>query len=188
MNSMNDVELELCARAASVGCRDWLLEFIRQNHLADNPNRQARAVTLAGFCLPDEDLDYVFVQDRRTGFLGSVHEHASKQRERAVWAAHWCRSAIAADTTIDFWRFGKLAEGVVDPRFVRASDRFAENNKNAAFISELWVRLHKAAKKRAKDRKDTQCGIKVPSDSITWAVRESRRYGRSRGASDLPVS
>ncbi len=174
INSMNDAELEVCARAASIGCRDWLLDFIRQNHLADNPNLQARAMTLAGFCFPDEDLDYVFVQDRHTGFLGSVLEYASKERERAVWAAHWCGSAIAAETSIDFWRFGKLAEGVVDPRFVRAFENFTGDNANAAFVSELSVRLHKAAKERAKRRKDTLFGAKLPSDSIAWAMRESR--------------
>lgn len=176
LSAMNDEELEACSRAASVGCRPWLHKFIREHCLAENPNLQARAITLAGFCLPEDDLVYVFEEDRRSGFLGNVRRYASKQRERAVWAAHWCGAALAAEDPIDFWRFSKLAEGTVDARFIRAFDHFDGDNKHVAFKSELISRLDKAAKKRTEKRKETLFGNRVPSDSLTWAIRESRKH------------
>lgn len=169
-HALNDATVELCARAASsCGSRVWLLDYINEHHLGENPAMQARAMTLAGFCYPEEELSYVFANDRRTGFLGKVRAYALKQRTRALWAKHWCDSAIAAQRAVDFWRFGKLAEGVVDLRFTRCFEGLPSDRFQIPFEAELYERLYKAAEAGSKKRKDTLFGVKAPSDRIVWA-------------------
>ena len=168
----NDAELALCARAASVcGSQQWLLSYIDKHHLAENPAMQARAMILAGFCYPEEDLTYVFAGDRKTGFLGQVRTFALKQRTHSVWAKHWCVSAIRSESTVDFWRFAQLAEGVADMRFTRCFENLPSCRNHVPFEPDVYERLRKAAENRHKKRKDTLFGLKAPSDRISWALQ-----------------
>ena len=107
-HATNDADLELYVRAASVcGTHQWLSRYIQSNLSAEHPALQARAMTLAGFCFPDDDLADVFTVDRKTGFLGQVSTFALKQRQRAVWAEHWCKASLSADNGVDFWALRK---------------------------------------------------------------------------------
>ena len=167
-----DYDLELCARAASLcGASPWLLRFIQKHYLDDHPAFQARAMILAGFCTPAEDVRYVFAAERKSGFLKEVHLFALKQRTCALWAAHWCDRALKAADPVDFWRFGNLAEGVVDRRFVDMFENRSARGRQVAFEAELFERLEKAAKDRSEKRQKTLFGLRAPSDQVVVAMR-----------------
>ena len=171
----NDAALELYARAASVcGSHTWLSRYIQTNLLAEHPALQARAMTLAGFCFPEDDLAGVFAGNLKTGFLGQASKFALKQRQRAEWAEHWCKASLSAENGVDFWRFGKLAEAVVDGRFARPFFSMASGRMHAPYQDELYLRLKKSAEERSKERQKTLFGLKVPSDRVLWAIAHSR--------------
>lgn len=171
----NDADLELYARAASTcGSHIWLSRYIQSNLSTEHPALQARAMTLAGFCFPEDDLAGVFAGNLRTGFLGQVSKFALKQRQRAEWAEHWCKASLSAENGVDFWRFGKLAEAVVDGRFVRSFVSGGGGSMHAPYEDELYVRLKKSAESRNKERQKTLFGLKVPSDRMLWTIANSR--------------
>jgi len=89
-----------------------------------------------------------------------------KNSRRARWAQHWIELASNASDPIDFWRFGKLAEGVADWRFARGFENGREGPLLDRFGDELCKRLRKAAEARTEKRKKTLFGLKVPDQDL----------------------
>ena len=73
--------------------------------------------TIAGFRQSNKSSNRILAKDWGGGFLGKVTAVAGKSYQRADWARHWLDAAGKAHDSIEFWRFSKLAEGVVDVRF-----------------------------------------------------------------------
>lgn len=177
----NDAQLELFARAASTcRARTWLLGYIHRHHADEHPGMRARAVVLAGFCSTEDDVSYVYSDSLPTGFLAEAQRYSLKQRTRAKWAEHWCHAAVEAESTIDLWRFCRLAEGVVDRRFIRCFEDLDEDWRYRLFLPELYDRLRKAAKERSKKRESTLFGIDAPVNQVLWAVRQRQRDSGKR--------
>jgi hypothetical protein len=60
----------------------------------------------------------------KPGFLDDVAKAARKNYVRAQWVDHWIRLLCGTKEPTEFWRFGKLAEGIVDWRFVGGLESF----------------------------------------------------------------
>jgi hypothetical protein len=103
------------------------------------------------------------------GFLDDVAKTARKNYFRAQWADHWIKLFCRTEEPTDFWRFGKLAEGIVDWRFVGSFESFGSGGALLdVFGKELYSRLEKAAKDRRDKRENTLYGT-----TATVAATES---------------
>jgi hypothetical protein len=97
---------------------------------------------------------------------------AAKNYRRNQWARHWGNSMLTASDPIDFWRFGKLAEGVVDWRFVNWFGSKKGSVLLERFGDELYTRFRKAAGKRTKKREDTLFGLKAPDRDLLIILKD----------------
>jgi hypothetical protein len=174
--AFNDAEIETCVIAARTsGSKRWIDSYIERHRQDPCPSLCARALTVAGFCYPDNESPHIMTTTRPSGFLHDVAMYSMKNRTRAAWAQHWCIAALAATKAEDLWCYGKLAEGVVDLRFARCFEEAPNTELLRQFGSELYERLLKAAEGRSKKRMDTLFGLKAPRDgmrsALEWASR-----------------
>ena len=152
--SLDDAALQALVVAAEVcGSSAWLDRYVEQLAASAHPAAQARALTLAGFRQPSAGSDCILSQDWGHGFLGVAAGAARKSHLRASWAQHWLERTAGAVDPVDFWRFGTLAKGVVDMRFMAAWRHLPTTEVIKSYGIELHARLKKAAAERLKKRK-----------------------------------
>jgi hypothetical protein len=173
--SLDDAALQTLVVAAEVfGATAWLDRYIEQLAACAYPAAQARALTLAGFRQPTDSGDRILSQDWGDGFLGVTAVAARESYQRAGWARHWLEQAASAVDPIDFWRFGTLASGVVDIRFMASWRRFPTTEVIRSYGADLHVRLKKAAMERLKKGRDTLFGHRAPREDIASLLRDEK--------------
>lgn len=178
VEALDDASIEsavLSAESAGIGA--WLDSFI--DRLADSsyPADQALALTVAGLRRMNPQSERLLQNSWGTGFLGEVHAAATKAYRRAKWTRHWLVAAFDTNGADDFWRFGKLAEGVADWRFtVEFQGRPYEDERSpmGRFGDELYSRLENAAKERLKKRKTTLFGLDAPDADLVRVLSRDR--------------
>jgi hypothetical protein len=173
--ALDDAALEAGVVAAETcGARPWLGGYKERLLASMHPGDVARGLTVLGLGNPDDESDRNLEKAAGPGFLGQAAAAAVKNSKRARWAQHWIECACTASDPIDFWRFGKLAQGVADWRFARAFENGRDSVLMDRFGDELRTRLQKAAEGRSEKRKDTLFGLKAPDQDILRALRKDR--------------
>ena len=82
---------------------------------------------------------------------------------------------MATQSPVDFWRFGKLGEGVVDSRLDRwPTTEWTRGECWERFGDELVERLKHAAEDRSKRRKETLFGARLPSRALVEGCETAR--------------
>jgi hypothetical protein len=170
--ALDDAALEAAVIAAeSCGAGPWLDRHVERLLASSHPGDLARGLTVLGLRHFDDQSDQKLARLAGPGFLGQVTAVAMKNSRRARWAQHWIELASNASDPIDFWRFGKLAEGVADWRFARGFENSGEGPLLDPFGDELCGRLQKAAEARTEKRKKTLFGLKVPDQDLLRVLR-----------------
>lgn len=177
-SAFNDATIEVKVAAAEVcGAINWLDTYINKLLESHHPGDQARGLTIAGLRNTNAVSTHAFERDWGMGFLGEVAKLGAKNYQRAQWAGYWLNCMLNASNPIDFWRFAKLAEGIVDWRFVN----WFEGNEVCVLLErfgdELYSRLWKAAAKRSKKREDTLFGLKAPDPDLVMILKDGPPYG-----------
>jgi hypothetical protein len=133
-------------------------------------------LTIAGLRSENASSDSIFAHPPGPGFLGEVFASAKDVYVRAGWSRYWIRQALEAEDSTDLWRFGLLAEKLVDWRFARDFAAYSTNQKPQfrLFSGELHLRLSKAAEARRKKRKSTLFGLDLPSNDVLQMIAKSR--------------
>jgi hypothetical protein len=174
-DALDDAALEAGVVAAETcGAKPWLDGYTERLLASIHPGDVARGLTVLGLGTPDNESDRNLEKAAGTGFLGQAAAAAVKNSRRARWAQHWIECASTASDPIDFWRFGRLAQGVADWRFARAFDNGRDSVLMHRFGDELRTRLQKASEGRSEKRKATLFGLKTPDQDIVRALRKSR--------------
>ncbi len=170
--AFDDAALDAAVIAAeSCGAGPWLDRYVERLLASSHPGDLARGLTVLGLRHFDDQSDRNLATFAGPGFLGQVTAAATKNSGRARWAQHWIERASNASNPIDFWRFGKLAEGVADWRFAREFDNVRTGALLDRFGDELCARLQKAAEARTEKRKKTPFGLKVPDQDLLRVLR-----------------
>jgi hypothetical protein len=173
-NSFDDEAIESAVFAAEVcGSGDWLTEFVDTLLMATTVWEQALGVTIAGFRPSNAASDRILATNRGTGFLEHAARFARENYERNHWARHWVDAARSAPDAIDVWRFAKLAEGVVDRRFVTWMRTDATSEAWVHASDEICERLQKAADLRSKERGKSLFGLTRPERDLAQMVFEA---------------
>lgn len=159
--------------AERYGATAWLERFIDRLLASATLGDTARALTIAGLREPNHQSDTLLARSADIGFLSEVAEFSLKNYRRDSWARRWLEAASSASDGISFWRFGVLAEGVVDARTARLLEHDRESPTVQLHGEELTERSVRAAEKRSKDRKTTLFGLKAPPQDIVDALRHS---------------
>lgn len=171
--SFDDATLEdLVGAAETYGSLTWLNKYMLQLLESSHPGEQAKGLTIAGLRNPNEISVSAFERTWGPGFLGEVAEISAKNYQRDRWARHWFNCAHTASNPIDFWRFGKLAEGVVDWRFSSWFESGLPCALLERFGAALYTQLKKAAERRTKKRKDTLFGLKAPDRDLVELLKD----------------
>ena len=174
LRALDDSSIEAAVLAAeSESDGQWLNIFVSRLTVSVHPADQALALTVAGLRHDNEHSGGLFGESWGPGFLGTVYAAAAENYRRAQWAKHWLQRALNASDPIDFWRFGKLAEGVADWRFARqfAPGFIPDAPLVGRFGAELYERLEKAAKERMDKRKESLFGLKAPDRELVRALK-----------------
>jgi hypothetical protein len=170
---LDDAALQMLTTAAEVcGAAAWLGRYVEQLVASCHPAAQARALTLAGFRQPNDSSNRILSEDWGDGFLGRAASAAKKSYQRASWARHWLEQAAKTCDPIEFWRFGTLARGVVDVRFMRFLRQLPGTELFRSYGAELRGRLKTAAEDRVKKGRDTLFGHKAPRGDIALSLRD----------------
>lgn len=171
--ALNDLEVEIGVLASenSNSGRAWLDEFVQRLVESRHPADQALGITIAGLRQPNPVSVDVLGQGWGPRFLGRVSGAARDAYLRAGWAKHWLELLSQANDRVDFWRFGVLAEGVADWRFVEHID-LSSSPFMVRFGEELYERLEKGASKRSSKRKETLFGITAPDREMVIALND----------------
>jgi hypothetical protein len=170
--AFDDAALEAGVIAAeSGGAGPWLDRYVERLLASSHPGDLARGLTVVSLRSFDDRSDRSLAGFAGPGFLGQVTAAATKNSRRARWAQRWIERASNAPDPIDFWRFGKLAEGVADWRFAREFDNSRTEALLDRFGDELCARLQKAADARTEERKKTLFGLKVPDEDLLQVLR-----------------
>jgi hypothetical protein len=173
LNSFNDQELEGAVHAAeSCGAASWLTNFVETEVRRSSVGRRARALTAAGFRLKNDSSDRILNTEWGPGFLADVAAFARENYQRDEWARHWMEQAVTARTSVDLWRFAKLAEGVVDRRFAIWARDFPSSPHWQRFGQAAIERLGKAAEERSKNRAKSLFGLKAPDRDLVRVLRD----------------
>jgi hypothetical protein len=173
---LNDCDLQLATVTAEVcGAAAWLDRHIEGLIISGHPGLQARGLTIAGFRQRNDCSKKILGQRWGSGFLGQAAATAQKNYRRAEWARRWLEETACAADPVDFWRFGKLAEGVVDMRFMRVFQHLPETELLMRFRAELYDRLKKAAQERLKKGKSKLFGLDAPPEDIVSALHDVPR-------------
>lgn len=171
--ALDDAALEVSVVAAEIcSAKPWLDGYTERLLASSHPGDVARGLTMLGLDHPDDKSDQSLGKAAGPGFLGQVAAAAGKNSRRARWAQHWIECAVTASDPIDFWRFGRLAQGVADWRFIRAFENGRDSELMHRFGDELRTRLRKAAEGRTEKRKATLFGLKAPDQDIAQALRK----------------
>lgn len=174
-SALDDCELQsLVVAAEECGAGTWLEHYTLELLESRVPGDIARGLTIVGLRHLRESDEDLLKSFQGPGFLGSVTLSAVKNRTRAQWVAHWIRSACAAGDPGDFWRFGRLAEGVADWRFTVALPEVVSGEYLQRFGDELYSRLRDEAKRRSEKRKETLFGLKAPDRDLRKALEQHR--------------
>lgn len=177
-SAFNDATIEVKVAAAEVcGAINWLDTYINKLLESHHPGDQARGLTIAGLRNTNAVSTHAFERDWGMGFLGEVAKLGAKNYQRAQWAGYWLNCILNASNPIDFWRFAKLAEGIVDWRFVNWFEGKEVSVLLERFGDVLYSRLWKAAAKRSKKREDTLFGLKAPDPDLVMILKDGRTYG-----------
>lgn len=166
-DAFDDAQLEEAISAAEAcGAVAWIDRYMDGLLASAHPSDQARGLTIAGLRQVNIKSDRVLAEPWGSGFLGEVASAAVKNYQCNRWAQHWFNCARTSSDPIDFWRFGKLAEGVVDQRFVGWFESKKYCYLLTTFGDEVYERFMKAAQKCTKKRKDTLFGLKAPERDL----------------------
>ncbi|GJL66758.1 MAG: hypothetical protein NPIRA05_17290 [Nitrospirales bacterium] len=172
--AFNDATIETkVAAAEKSGSINWLDSYINRLLESRHPGNQARGLTIAGLRNTNSISTLAFKRNWGPGFLGEVAKAGDKNYQRAQWAEHWINSMLNTSEPIDFWRFGNLAEGVVDWRFLTWFDCKQNSELLKRFGDEIYARLRKAAEKRTKKREGTLFGLKAPDHSLVIVLKDA---------------
>jgi len=172
---LDDAVLQKLVAAAEVcNASAWLDRHIEQLATCAHPAAQARALTLAGFRQPNDTSERILNEDWGEGFLGVTAAAARKSYQRAGWACHWLERAASAVDPVDFWRFGTLASGVVDIRFVAWWCSLPTTELIKSYGADLHARLKRAATERLKKGRETLFGQRAPQEDIAILIRDKR--------------
>jgi len=170
--AFDDAALEAAVIAAeSSGIGPWLNKYVERLFASSHPEDLARGLTILGLRLFDDQSDRNLARFAGPGFLGQVTASAMKNSRRARLAQHWIERAQNASDPIDFWRFGKLAEGVADWRFAPEFENGRDGPLLDRLGEELRARLQKAAEARTEKRKKTLFGLTVPDQDLLRVLR-----------------
>jgi len=174
LDALDDAAIEVGVLSAeSAGFDSWLDSFVDRLAGSSRPADQALALTIAGLRRLNRHSEKLLQSAWGSGFLGDVHAAANKAYCRAEWTRYWLGAAVGANEAIDFWRFGKLAEGVADWRFVaefRSEIDYGAGSQMQRFSEELYARLEDAAKERSKKRRTTLFGMDAPDFDLVQAL------------------
>jgi hypothetical protein len=103
--------------ATTAGRRDWLEQYVREQLMAPEPVRVARALMIVGYGEPsDWALALLKTHAAQHGFLGRVATVALAAYERNVWARHWWTMMQEAASYEAYWAASILFLKVVDGR------------------------------------------------------------------------
>jgi hypothetical protein len=155
------------------GATDWLGRYVDGLIQVDHPASVARGLTIAGFRQANGHSDHVLNLDWGDGFLGNVAQVARKCYQRAGWARHWLEAAVKAENGADFWRYSKLAEGVVDARLVSMLQHLSPCDWFRSISFDLHRRFEKSAQEHSKKRRSLLFGRNAPQEAIATALRAS---------------
>lgn len=173
-DALDDAALEAAVAAAEAqGAVGWLDGYVGRMVGSAHPGEQARGLAVAGLRHANGASKCFLGRSWGSGFLGAVAAASAKNYRRAQWAQHWLECALTASDPVDFWRHGRLAEGLADRRLV---GRFGSLTGacSARFGLELRTQLERAAERRTRKRKDTLFGLKAPGRDLSAILRDDR--------------
>jgi hypothetical protein len=123
-NAASDLELadEILA-AIIAGKQDKVLEIAEAMSRENHPERRARAIMIAGFCDPCDRADTLITSgDNQAGIICWAYHAAKYAYERNVWARHWRKIMMEAESAEVFWSAYALYSKVADQRVQFASE------------------------------------------------------------------
>lgn len=176
-HALDDGAIETAVLAAELrNTGSWLDRFVDRLRESRHPADQALALTVAGLRFENEHSGSLFERTPGPGFLGEVFERAKDVYVRAGWTKHWLGLALGAESPIDLWRFGQLAENLADWRFARefAILSSAQKPEFRLFSGELHMRLSKAAEARRSKRRSKLFGLEPPNHEVLRELAKSR--------------
>ena len=171
-DSLNDSELEIGVICAEhFGSAEMLDGYV--NNLCHSKDAGSIALGLAIASLRNRNpaSDHIMQLTFKGQYLSDVSERARKNYEKNRWAQYWFECVASSTGSVDFWRFGNLAEGIVDKRYVHwcmHADATVSSRHR-----DLLTRFKSASRKRSKLREDTLFGHKAPSAYLRKALRAS---------------
>lgn len=173
-SASNDAVLEsatFAAEACEAGI--WLDTYVETKINDVHPAANARALTVAGFRQSNAQSERVLNQDWGSGFLGQVAQAALKNYQRAGWARHWPDAAAKASEGVEFWRFTKLAESVVDRRYLLEWKDPVAGTWVSRTEHDWKQRFKRNADKRTRKRKDLLFGLRAPDPVLRRSFKRS---------------
>ena len=171
-DAFTDAELELAIVSAErFGDHFWLDGYVNELCSADTAGDIARGLTIASLRKANPDSDKQLARTFGGRFLFAVKEHAIATYEKNEWAEHWFNLASKAADPVDFWRFGNLAEHIVDRRFAHWSEK--GTSTFPSFECDLMTRFNSSAQKRSKKREETLFGLPAPSSELKRVLRSA---------------
>lgn len=154
------------------GQTDWLIASIVTGMASGSPGIVARALTLAGFLLPDEHAvrlwEGVLALPPAGGWLTDVHAAARERYARFAWARHWNgRLQGTAELDVAHAAHRLLVECIDDRFFIGAHRPSAETLagwpwRKAFLWTYGWKDLQAAAKKNKTELAKTFLGSRPP--------------------------
>ncbi len=166
-----DERLETLVTAAETcGASDWLDSYVQSQLSSASVGDQARGLAICGLRRAGSLADDELGKEWGDGFLGATASQARGWRARAAWTAMWMSRASETTDPLDFWRFGTLAVGVADVRYMSHQDALLRSWGIRRFGSSVCERLRQARKRRSKKRSETLFGHRVWDRDVVIAL------------------
>jgi len=122
----HDLSLEVLAGLIN-GQQEFLMQYINEKLMSDEPAEIARGIMVAGFSDVSEFNSEVLSRyENSAGLIGLAYKAAKYAYERNCWARHWFEQMSEAVEPSDFWCSSVLFNKIIDGRFVVWVDEYTK--------------------------------------------------------------
>lgn len=120
----HDLSLEVLAGLIN-GQQEFLVQYINEKLMGDEPAEIARGIMVAGFSDVSEFNSEVLSRyENSAGLIGLAYKAAKYAYERNCWARHWFEQMCKAVEPSDLWCSMVLFNKIIDGRFVVWVDEY----------------------------------------------------------------
>jgi hypothetical protein len=159
----HDLSLEVLAGLIN-GQQEFLMQYINEKLMSDEPAEIARGIMVAGFSDANEFNSEVLSRyENSAGLIGLAYKAAKYAYERNCWARHWFEQMSKAVEPSDFWCSTVLFNKIIDGRFVVWVDEYPKvGSPIVAYELNMREHLKNRYKRWEEHRKKKLFGNDAP--------------------------